>query len=186
MASHKFDYRPQLTPIMKDFQRSDLYIEYITKRREYSPKRWISITSFLKRSWGSPQEFSRLFLHSSKFGDKLLSWLSSYIKERDLNIDDIKGYILDLELYKSELSSRSGYIVVYSVLIATLIAFFEKLTRHLGSSGDIKLILISSPLIILLLLERSYVVRHVHMCEQLVSALKHCMEKRDLETKRQK
>lgn len=162
---------------MDDEKLKKLYLEYLEARDRYLSRRWHKVRSFALRIASRSGEFARLLGSEGEFRENAFAWIERHVQNNGFSREDMEQALLSLELYKSELSGRSAFLVVISIVLAANIAFFNQISALIGESGDFWMILFGFVTVLLIVFERSSVARHAYVTEQLVTLIKSWLNK---------
>jgi hypothetical protein len=154
-----------------------IYDGFIDARSKYLSRRWHKPKSMVKRIFGSNNEFKTLLGLEGEFQAIAYEWINEHIKLNNLNFEQVEKITLSAEMYKCELVGRSSFLVVISILLATSITFFDQLSILLGENGDIFTLLFGFYSVLLIIIERSNVLRHQYLAEQFIALLKYWINK---------
>jgi len=144
-----------------------IYGEFCDKRKKHVSNRWRSYISFIKRTLGSNKEFRLLLESETKFQTEMYCWLSRYIDDNRLSINDVKKTIISLKLFKEELNGRSLFLVLFIVLLGLSAAVSNYLATFINSAETNNFIVISLSFTLILVIERGHVINNILNANQL-------------------
>jgi len=144
----------------------NLYSEYLDFRSTHQRTSTLTVWNMFRRMFGKGAFLSALE-SEHKFHESAVEWIGGVIKNHKLSKDDVKKIRLSLKMFKSEMGSRSTFLVIFTILFAASLSFYAGLSKFFGISDDIYSLFFSLAVALMIVFERGNVTKHTYFSEQL-------------------